>query len=58
MSLSLQPGFNESSFLILHQNHEKRNCEKERKNLDAMNQKHYLCKPNQKRDDEKRKERS
>jgi hypothetical protein len=40
MSLSLQPGLNESSSHILHQNHEKRNCEKGRKNLDAMTEKH------------------
>jgi hypothetical protein len=57
MTLSLQPGFNESSFLILHQNHEKRNCEKERKNLDAMNQKHYLCNPKRNKGSGKRKER-
>jgi hypothetical protein len=40
MSLSLQPGLNESSSHILHQNHGKRNCEKGRKNLDAMSKKH------------------
>jgi hypothetical protein len=26
----------------------KRNCEKERKNLEAINEKHYLCNPNEK----------
>jgi hypothetical protein len=56
MNLSLQPGLNEALYRLLQRKQRERNCEKERKNLEAIIEKRYLCNPNQKdREEEERK---
>jgi len=48
MRLSLQPGLNEKALKKLQRNQRKRNCEKRKKNFEAIDRNSYLCNPNRK----------
>jgi hypothetical protein len=57
MSLSLQPGLNESSSHKLQRKQRKRNCEIGKKNLEVIVENTYLCNPNRKDGKRREKER-